>query len=88
MIPRPFVSCCAALSALALFGCPNAEGEFDNFQDRYETVHPDMTSGAGGGSACASVPKAGEIDGDAFDERGLLGREGGAGLTGREARDR
>lgn len=64
MIPRPFVSCCAALSALALFGCPNAEGEFDNFQDRYETVHPDMTSGAGGGSACASVPKAGEIDGD------------------------
>ena len=63
MTARPSLVCCAAFSALALFGCPNAEAEFGEFQDRYEAIHPDMTGGAGGGSACAAIPKAGELDG-------------------------
>lgn len=63
MIPRSTLTWCAALSGLVLFGCPNAEGEFNAFQDRYETIHPSTDAGSGGGSSCSSAPTAGDVDG-------------------------
>ncbi|MBM4358215.1 MAG: hypothetical protein FJ096_08890 [Deltaproteobacteria bacterium] len=63
MTPRTIITVCTTLSAVALIGCPNAEGEFEAFQDRYDTIHP-STTGAGGSSACETVAKASELDGD------------------------
>jgi hypothetical protein len=64
MIPRTLFTWCTAASAVLLLGCPNAEGEFNAFQDRYETIHPSTTSGGGGSSGCETTAKAGELDGD------------------------
>lgn len=67
MSPRTMFRLCPALAAIALLGCPDAEGQFNDFQDRYDAIHPKTTStgtaGGGGGSACAA-PMAGEADGD------------------------
>jgi hypothetical protein len=54
---------CAALATVALLGCPNAEGEFNDFQDRYDAIHPKTASSSGTGSTC-SPPAVGEADGD------------------------
>ncbi|MBM4374849.1 MAG: hypothetical protein FJ095_07175 [Deltaproteobacteria bacterium] len=54
---------CTALAAVALLGCPNAEGEFNDFQDRYDAVHPDTASSSSTGASCAA-PAAGDADGD------------------------
>lgn len=54
----------AALGLALLPGCPDTEGKFNDFQDRYEVIHPTTssasTSGSGGGCA---APAAGELDG-------------------------
>lgn len=63
MVPRTIFFGCTIASAFALLGCPNAEGEFNDFQDRYEAIHP-TTAGGGGASACGAVAAAGELDGD------------------------
>lgn len=52
------------LAWLLLAGCPDAEGKFNDFSERYEELHPatssSSSSGAGGGCA---APAAGELDG-------------------------
>ncbi len=64
MASKPFLTCVTAFSALALFGCPNAEGEFERFKTDYNAIHPEGTGGGGGSSSCSEVSKAGELDGD------------------------
>jgi hypothetical protein len=63
MISHRFLTWACALSAIGLWGCPNTEREYDDFVDRYETIHPPTTSmassGAGGGCA---LPDAGTAD--------------------------
>lgn len=52
-------------------GCPDAEGQYDEFKDRFTVLHPPGSGGAAGAAgaagsdagACVS-PKPGEIDGD------------------------
>ncbi len=62
MIFNKYRACWAAAGALALIGCVDTEGEFNAFQQRYETIHPpSMSSGAGGG--CSMVPEPGKADG-------------------------
>ncbi len=57
-----------AFPAFLLSGCPNPEGDYNDFVDRYTQLHP-SSGGAGGagGSEDAgpcTVPKPGELDGD------------------------
>jgi hypothetical protein len=59
-----------ALSALGILvgltGCPDTEGEFNNFIERYESNKGEATSstGSGGASACQAPMMAGDMDGD------------------------
>lgn len=51
-------------------GCPDAEGQYDEFKDRFTELHPGSggasgAAGAAGGDAGpCTTPKPGEIDGD------------------------
>jgi len=49
------------IGSAALLGCPDTEGEYQAFQERYNAIHPSSSSGTGGG--CAAIPAAGEADG-------------------------
>jgi hypothetical protein len=53
--------------ALALTGCPDAEGQYDEFKDRHYALYPPGSGGEGGattdGGTCVP-PKPGEMDGD------------------------
>lgn len=55
-------------------GCPDAEGQYDEFKDRFNQLHPPGSGGeagaagspgdAGGDAAVCAAPQPGEIDGD------------------------
>jgi len=55
---------------LLVTGCPDAEGEYDAFKDRFNELHPPGTAGAAGApgdagdAGACTPPKAGELDGD------------------------
>ncbi len=48
---------------VTLTGCPDPDGEFDAFQERYDTLHPPTTTSVTTGGGDCAVPMVGEIDG-------------------------
>ncbi len=65
MISNRFLAYGCALSGVGLLGCPNTEGEYNNFGERYDAINnvtASSSTGAGGG--CAAPSKVGELDGE------------------------
>jgi hypothetical protein len=67
MIVRKLLGTSVAFGVAAILaGCPDTEGEFDKFIDRYEAINSTATAttGTGGGGGGCAAPAVGEADGD------------------------
>jgi hypothetical protein len=58
-----FLCVVAAGAFLALAGCPDPQGTFDAFADRYKKINGGSTSASTGSGGSCAAPMAGEFDG-------------------------